>query len=94
MRFLHTDFSGGPDLFASVTLDRGANVMLLDDVAFASYKRGGSFRYYGGWASRSPVVLSPPHYAHWHVVIDLGGQSGTVCAGVRILRRSAQGMLF
>ena len=89
MNFLHTDFEGGPGNVVLVTLDHQANVMLLDDLAFSSYRSGGGFSYYGGWAAASPVHLRPPSSGHWHVVVDLGGQSGQVKAGIRIVRTAA-----
>ncbi len=92
MDFLHTDFSGGPDTVALVTLDGQANVLLMDDVSFSAYRQGRSFNYYGGWAARSPVQLSPPHHGHWHVVVDLGGCAGTIRAGVRVIERRASAL--
>ena len=86
MNFLHTEFDGGAGDVAVVTLSGQANVMLLDSGAFATYRAGGAFKYRGGWATRSPVQLSPPRQGRWHVVVDLGGCAGTVRAGVRILR--------
>jgi hypothetical protein len=94
MDFLHTDFSGGPKDVVIVNLDNQANVMLLDDTNFSAYKQGNSFKYYGGWACGSPVRLSPPHYGHWHVVVDLGGNVGKVRAGVHFVRAVEQGVLF
>jgi len=87
MEFLHTDFRGGPEITVVVTFDTQCNVLLLDDTNFSAYRRSGSFRYYGGWTTRSPVRLTAPQYGHWHVVVDLGGGAGCVRAGVRILRR-------
>lgn len=89
MNFLHTDFRGGPNDTVLVTLDHQANVMLLDDVAFSSYQSGSPFTYHGGWATASPVQLRPPSVGHWHVVIDLGGRSGQVRAGIRIVPSAA-----
>jgi hypothetical protein len=85
MDFLHTDFHGGRDTVVLVTLDGRANVMLLDDLNFSAYQGGRAFNYFGGWATTSPVRLVPPHTDHWHVVVDLGGASGTVRASVRIV---------
>ncbi len=87
MDFLHTDFQGGPKDFAVITLDGQANVMLLDDLNFQSYKKGKSFKYIGGLAKQSPVRLSPSHAGHWHVVVDLGGYAGNVRASVQIVNR-------
>lgn len=89
MNFLHTDFDGGPENVVVVTLDHQANVMLLDDMAFSAYQSGGRFTYYGGWATKSPVQLRAPSSGHWHVVVDLGGRSGQVRAGIRIVRTAA-----
>lgn len=85
MKFLHSEFFIGPTDVVLVTLDGQANVMLLDDVNFSAYRRGNSFHYYGGWATRSPVRLVPPTQGRWNVVIDLGGRAGTVRASVRVV---------
>ena len=84
MNFLHADFHGGPKSVVIVTLDRQANVMLLDDLALPSYRSGGRFTYHGGWATKSPVQLRPPSNRHWHVVVDLAGHGGQLRAGIRV----------
>lgn len=89
MNFLHTDFDGGPSDVVLVTVDHQANVMLLDDTAFVSYRSGNRFTYHGGWATKSPVRLRPPSSGHWHVVVDLGGRGGQVRAGIRVIKASA-----
>lgn len=88
MEFLHSDFHGGPDDLVLVTLNAQANVMLVCDTDFSAYRQGHSFRYYGGWVTKSPVRLAPPHYGHWHVVVDLGGFAGSVRAGIRVIHRA------
>ncbi len=88
MNYLHTEFWGGCEAVALVTLEGQANVLLLDDVNYSAYRAGRSYQYRGGWATRSPVKLSPPHNGHWHVVIDLGGYAGNVRAGVRVIEGS------
>lgn len=92
MDFLHTDFWGEAGDVALVTLDGRANVLLIDDSNFSAYRNGQTFSYYGGWATRSPVRLSPPHHGRWHVVIDLGGYGGSVRAGIRIIKRDVRAM--
>ena len=94
MEFIHTDFTGGQNDIAIVTIDTQANVMLLDDSNFSAYQNGGSFSYHGGWATKSPVRLAPPRYGHWHLVIDLGGSFGTVRTSVRFVQTGVQGELF
>jgi hypothetical protein len=85
MNYLHSEFTLGPDDAVEVTLDKQANVRLMDDANFSRYKRGEKHSYFGGLATESPVRLSPPHQGHWNVVIDLGGVAGTVRSAVRVL---------
>ncbi|MBI1928648.1 DUF1883 domain-containing protein [Candidatus Poribacteria bacterium] len=76
MNFLHYELQLSSDDVVEVTLDKQANVRLLDDINFHD----------GGLAKVSPVHLRPPHAGRWHVVIDLGGFAGTVRASVRTIR--------
>ena len=85
MNFLHYDFTLSSGDVVEVTLDKQANVRLLDDINFSHYKRGERHTYYGGQALKSPAILKPPHPGHWNLVIDLGGYAGTVRASVRVL---------
>lgn len=86
MRFLHYQFSAGPSDRIVVTLDKQANVLLLDDANFQAYRQGRRYRYYGGWVKRSPFHLRPPYFAHWNVVINLGGRAGRVNASCRLVQ--------
>ncbi|MBI2435066.1 MAG: DUF1883 domain-containing protein [Candidatus Hydrogenedentes bacterium] len=86
MNYLHYDFQLTPKDVVKVTLDKQANVRLLDEPNFSRYKRGERHEYYGGRAAKSPVHLSAPHSGHWHLVIDLGGYSGAVRAAVEKVR--------
>ena len=86
MNYLHYDIDLGAGDVVEVTLDKQANVRLLDETNFSTYMRGGRHKYHGGLAKQSPVRLAPPHPGHWHVVIDLGGYPGTVRASVRTVR--------
>lgn len=86
MNFLHYDFQLSQDDIVEVTLDRQANVRLLDDANYTKYKRGNRHTYHGGLAKKSPIRLRPPHSGHWHIVIDLGGYAGKVKASVRTIR--------
>jgi hypothetical protein len=62
-----------------------ANVMLLDDFNLSRYKAGHAFEYFGGHATRSPVLLAVPRQGHWTVVVDLGGGGGQVNAQVSLV---------
>ena len=89
MNYLHYEFDLASNDVVEVTLDKQANVRLLDDTDYSLYHRGSEHRYYGGLAKASPVNISPPHPGHWHVVIDLGGYAGTVRASARVLQGTA-----
>ncbi len=80
MKFLHWDMNAGPDNVIRVELDTQANVLLMDDLNFRSYRSGRSYRYFGGLVKRSPATLVPPHSGHWNVVVDMGGYAGCVRA--------------
>jgi hypothetical protein len=86
VNFLHYDLQLASHDIVEVTLDKQANVRLLDDSNFAKYQRGEQHTYYGGLTKTSPVRLSPPNAGHWHLVVDLGGYAGTVAASVRTIR--------
>ena len=82
MEYLHAeDYLNAGDA-AVVTLDRQANVLLLDDINYSAYRRGDSFRYFGGLAKKSLCRVVAPHSGRWHVVVDMGGYGGSVRAGI------------
>jgi Domain of unknown function (DUF1883) len=84
MKFLHWEVDAVEGTVVRVDLDTQANVMLLDDSNFLSYRRGASFNYRGGLARRSPVRLVPPHPGRWHLIVDLGGYAGRLNASVSV----------
>jgi hypothetical protein len=86
MQFIHYDLGqrqGGEIL--EITLIRGANVRLMDNSNFHSYKIGHPHRYIGGLAKKSPVRLQIPRSGHWHVAVDMQGLRGSTRAYVRIV---------
>jgi hypothetical protein len=86
MNYLHYNLDLAPGEVVEVTLDKQANIRLLDETNFERYKRGAQHTYHGGFAKRSPVRISPPRPGHWHLVIDLGGYAGSVKAAVQTMR--------
>lgn len=81
MNYLHAPFVAVDGNVVEVTLHgTAANVMLLDDNAFANYRAGRAFQYTGGHSTRSPVTIAVPSAGRWNLVIDLGGRPGTVSA--------------
>lgn len=85
MKFIHYNLNLKSNDAVQVHLDKQANVRLLDDHNFQNYRRGGRHTYYGGLATHSPYIISPPRAGHWHLVVDLGGYSGTISASVQII---------
>lgn len=85
MNYLHYPLDLDADDVVEVTLDKQANVRLMNPANFELYKSGKSHTYQGGLAVRSPVRLRAPHAGDWHVVIDLGGYAGTVRASVGVI---------
>ena len=86
MNFLHTEeYLSAGDGF-KVTLESQANVLLLDDSNFSNYRARRDYNYIGGLAKQSPIVLRAPRSGRWHLVVDLGGYSGSVRAGVSVLK--------
>lgn len=85
MNYLHYDLQLTADQVIEVTLDKQANVRLLDESNFSKYKRGERHQYFGGLTKNSPAHLKPPRPGKWHLVIDLGGYPGTVRASVRAI---------
>lgn len=87
MNFTHYDLGslrGGETV--EVTLSgTEANVRLMDDSNFRSFRAGRNHRYFGGHAKRSPVRIAVPSSGHWHVTVDLGGFGGNVKSGIRVI---------
>lgn len=69
-----------------VTLSAAANVCLMTSTEFFRYKTGGSFSYYGGYATKSPTRITVPYSGNWYVTIDLGGYSGRLSYGCRVIK--------
>ena len=87
MNFMHHDlgYQRGGEI-VQVTLEgNAANVLLLDNSNFSSYKAGRQYRHYGGHAKESPVRLKIPSAGHWHVAVDLGGYAGQVRSSAQVL---------
>ena len=84
MNYLRYEIDAGPNNVIQVTLDKRANVRLMDYSNFNNYSNGRQYRFYGGLATVSPFNIRPPSQGHWYVVIDLGGYSGSVQASVRV----------
>ena len=89
MNYLHYELDLSAGDIVEVTLDKQANVRLLDEANYSLYRNGKRHRYHGGLVKASPVRIPAPHAGHWHVVVDLGGYAGTVRASARVLLGAA-----
>jgi len=84
MQFIHFEVTAGPANTIAVSINRQANVMLLDGPNFQRYRRGQAFRYQGGNYRQSPVLLRAPSQGDYHVVVDTGGYRGRLSAEVKV----------
>jgi hypothetical protein len=73
------------DSLIEVTLDKRANVLLLDAANYSHYRAGRSFQSQGGLAKISTVHIGAPHAGRWHLVIDRGDRGGAVTATARLM---------
>ena len=86
MQFIHNDLgSRKRGEVVEITLSKGANVRLMDNSNFSSYKNGRRHRYIGGLAKKSPIRLQIPNSGHWHVAVDMQGLRGRTRASVRMI---------
>jgi Domain of unknown function (DUF1883) len=85
MGHIHYQFDANEGDVIEVTLDRAANVQLLDPANYENYANGREYRYRGGYATTSPVRLDVPRAGKWHVAIDFGGGPGQVRAVARLI---------
>ena len=92
MAIEHLDFEVAHlGAIAEVTLDRAANVLLMNPANYNAYQQGQPYQYYGGHVTVSPFRLVVPAAGIWHVVVDLGGGPGEVRAVVRLIGRRRRG---
>lgn len=61
-------------LSVKVELQHAADVFLVDSTNFQKYKRGADFKYYGGYYTRSPVVITVSGAGRWYLIVRGGGQ--------------------
>jgi hypothetical protein len=85
MSHLHYQFTMKADSLIEVTLDKRANVLLLDAANYGHYRAGRPFQSQGGLAKVSTVHIGAPYAGRWHLVIDRGDRAGAVTATARLM---------
>ncbi|PQM26381.1 DUF1883 domain-containing protein [Sphingopyxis lindanitolerans] len=68
-----------------VDCDHQCNVLVMDDHNYSLYRRGQSFRHFGGFFKRLPAVVSVPNGGNWNTVIDLGGGRANIRYAINYL---------
>ncbi|MFI5036674.1 MAG: DUF1883 domain-containing protein [Acidimicrobiales bacterium] len=69
---------------AVVSLKGGeSDVLVLDPSNFEGFRRGNSFKYFGGHYKRSPARLQFPSGGEWYVVV-IPGPGGKVEASLQV----------
>lgn len=53
-----------------VELSHASDVLLMDSINYNAYRRGAQCTYYGGHYTQSPVRISIPRPAVWHLVVE------------------------
>jgi hypothetical protein len=62
------------------------NVLVIDDQNYASYRRGDSFRYHGGFFSHFPARVPIAETKNWNVVVSLPPERrATIRASINVL---------
>jgi hypothetical protein len=65
----HYDNPSG-ELSVTVRLQKAADVYLVDQANFNHYQQGAGFKYYGGSATKSPVVIKASGSGRWYLIVD------------------------
>jgi hypothetical protein len=90
-RFIHYDLGprlGGEIVHVSLC-GAPANVLLLDDANYQSYRTGRRYECVGGRATTSSVRLEVPSCGDWHAVVDMRGLRGRTRASFQVIDPSA-----
>lgn len=62
------------------------NVLVMDDLNYAKFRRGDSYRYYGGFFTHFPAHVPVTETKNWNIVVSLPpGRSATIRANVSVI---------
>lgn len=86
MQYGHQKISLSRGDVVRVTLDKQANVLLLDNTNYSRFRSGRDYKYFGGLATQSPIDLVAPNSGDWNLVVNLGGYAGSVRYSTQVIR--------
>jgi len=84
MEYLHYTVKTQKNSIIEVTLDKQANVKLMDNSNYQRYRMKKTYDFIGGLVKVSPMIIKSPYPGQWHIIVDLEGMSGAVKAQVKI----------
>ncbi|GEC30140.1 DUF1883 domain-containing protein [Sinorhizobium fredii] len=91
LNYTHYDLKGQKaGTRIEITLSAVANVRLMTDVNFTRYTETLKHQFFGGVARKSPLRMTIPETAHWHLVIDTEGHHGLAESSVRVIESAGQ----
>lgn len=61
-----------------VSLEKQANVILLDHINYVKFKNQRNYDYYGGFAKKTPCRMKVPNTGTWYLVVNENGNSGII----------------
>jgi hypothetical protein len=86
MNYLVFEVDAYPADTIRVQLEQQCNVQVMDYTNYQRYKLGQKHDFIGGNVTKTPFLIKAPHFAHWYVVIDLGGAAGSLKAKVELIK--------
>lgn len=70
----------------AVQCSHQVNVIVMDDLNYAKFRRGDSYRYLGGFFTHFPAHVQVSETKNWNVVISLPpGRRATIRASVSVV---------
>lgn len=85
MAYGHQKISLNAGDIVRVTLDKQANVLLLDNTNYSRFRSGRECRYFGGLAKQSPTDIVTPSNGDWNLVV-YPGHGGSVNYSTQVIR--------
>lgn len=88
MDFIFKDLGilSGGEVVEVVLKRNAANVRLMDSSNFMSFRNERPYRANARYVTQSPYRVQVPHAGHWYLVLDLGGNAGTIEYSARLVK--------